>query len=281
MKAVHIFYSAIWQTTTTIIHGKDTLFLVDPNYFPRELTAIRHKVDAILRQRNLCPKLIFSHSDFDHIVGFSQFSSWETFAELRVADKTAAEKARIMQQLTSFDAQYYVTRTTPPLYPRIDHGIATDGWEETADDLVYFMSAPGHTTDGLVAFFTRRGVAVAGDMLSDVEFPFVTFSTSHYLTTLEKIRAKAGEFKTRLLIPGHGHPATSPTSIQERLDADCDYLYRLRDQVAAGVKSRATLPALQQSLSRFPYRHQTIPEHLQSFHLQNIAGIVQEIMPHE
>ena len=140
--------------------------------------------------------LLFTHSDYDHIIGYGKFSHFRTIASEAFAHTTDREKA--LRQVTDWDDSNYVTRDYPLVYPPIDRPIAGQGIEFTlGEDTYAFYQAPGHNADGLITFNRSRGILVVGDYLSNIEFPYIYHSIDDYRTTLDMleglIRSGGGE----------------------------------------------------------------------------------------
>ena len=68
---VLLLESDLFRTVTTIIEGEDFLLLVDPNWLPREVEFIAREVDRRRAGKQLY--LLFTHSDYDHIIGYERF----------------------------------------------------------------------------------------------------------------------------------------------------------------------------------------------------------------
>ena len=65
-----MFTSCIFQTTCVVVAGRSGSLLVDPNYFPQELRAIRDFAASLGRPARY---LVYTHHHFDHIVGGQSF----------------------------------------------------------------------------------------------------------------------------------------------------------------------------------------------------------------
>jgi len=91
------------------------------------------------------------------------------------------------------------------------------------------IPTPGHSADHLSIYDPRTGTLWAGDMLSDMEIPYVISSLAEYERTLAHFSA----LDVRALVPGHGHPTCDPAEVRRRLRADTEYLAALR----AGVET--------------------------------------------
>jgi hydroxyacylglutathione hydrolase len=244
-----IFQSCLWQTNSTLIEGRDECFLFDPTYYPRELAEI---------QRALPDKplnLIYTHADWDHIPGFSEFSYGRTLGHYKIKEqKGQLEKAK------SFDREWYVARSKELEFPRIDEEIAGETTKATSDDSLYFLPIPGHTSDMMATFFLDRKVVVAGDVLSDLEFPFVFHSSPKYIESLQHMKENVIEHGIHTLIPGHGRPVfNSQPEILGRIEDDLEYLH----QLAKGNQQAS-------------YRGQPIPSHLMARHEGNVKFVETE-----
>ena len=68
---VTIFQSALYQTNSTVVRTDDLVLVVDPALLPDEVAAIREYVESIREDRSVF--LVFTHSDFDHIIGYKAF----------------------------------------------------------------------------------------------------------------------------------------------------------------------------------------------------------------
>ena len=89
-------------------------------------------------------------------------------------------------------------------FPQVDHIIKSDGQEIQLEDCTLsFFLAPGHNSDGIFTFIEPGGILIAGDYLSDVEFPYIYHSGDDYVKSLKKIEFLLGEKKVKVLIPGH------------------------------------------------------------------------------
>lgn len=239
--SVDIFQSALYKTNAAVIATDDLVLVVDPCWLPGEVGRIRAHVEAIRSGRPVC--LLFTHSDFDHILGHGAFPGATVIASERFASKPAGEREKILEEIRAFDDAYYLDRDYPIAYPEVDRAIAGDGVELAIGGtrLVLYQS-PGHTPDGLFAIIDPPGVWIAGDYLSDVEFPIIDHDSRKYEETLGKAESILNRHRVSLLIPGHGSRTSDPGEIRRRIQADLAYIARLRERTAAG--DQAAIDAL-------------------------------------
>lgn len=67
---------------------------------------------------------------------------------------------------------------------------------------------------------------MAGDYLSDVEFPFIE-DYEAYLATIQKAQKIILDKKVEVIVPGHGTTTNNRSEIQKRIDASLLYLNNL------------------------------------------------------
>jgi glyoxylase-like metal-dependent hydrolase (beta-lactamase superfamily II) len=233
-----LFQSELYETNSLIVETADNVLLVDPCWLPREVEEIRRAVDGILGERRLL--LLFTHSDYDHIIGYGAFPEAEVIASRAFADKSRAERESIVEAIRVFDDSYYLRRTYGITYPAVNHIMEQDGQTLDFGDLkLTCYAAPGHTNDGLFTFVEPLGLFIAGDYLSDVEFPYIYDSSYAYEETLGKLEGLLEVHPAWLLLPGHGETADNLPEIRKRRDEGLLYIRGLRTAVDAGDQAAA------------------------------------------
>lgn len=263
-----VFQSALYQTNATVVHTDDLVLLVDPGWLPGEIDEIRHCVGS---RRGKPVFLAFTHSDYDHILGYRAFPGARAIASRALAEHPDPE--RIIAQIRDFDEGYYIVRDYPLEYPRIDHPVGDDGETlRVGGTTLRFDPAPGHTADGLFIRVEPGGLFIAGDYLSDLEIPFVDHSSLAYERTLQKAGRFIGEDRIQLLIPGHGAVTADPAEMARRLDSSRQYLRRLREAVLRDDPA----PELERQIAGYPF-----PKFLSECHRKNRALILKELSEHE
>ncbi|MCB0617239.1 MAG: hypothetical protein KDC41_00600, partial [Saprospiraceae bacterium] len=86
------------------MHTSGLLLLADPTWLPSEVAAIRTEVDRLGRERPL--HLLFTHSDYDHILGYGAFPEARTIASEAFVRNPEAENT--LEQIRKFDDDYYL-----------------------------------------------------------------------------------------------------------------------------------------------------------------------------
>ncbi len=227
---VRVFQSALFQTNSTVVTTDDLVLVVDPNWLPLEIAEIRQFVDQ-QRAGKKPVYLLFTHSDYDHIIGYHAFSD---IAESVIAAHHFVEntgKSTTLQQIKDFDDEYYIERPYPIEYPSVSHVIAHDGQTLTvgATKLTFF-NAVGHNPDGIFTIVNGQ-YWIAGDYLCGVEFPYIYHSSLEYEKTLNKTDKILKDFDIQLLISGHGAPTADKVEILSRKKDAHEYIDAVRESI--------------------------------------------------
>lgn len=223
-----IFESALFRTTTTLLIGSDYLLLIDPNWLPQEVDFIH---DYILHHFDKKHHyLLFTHSDYDHIIGYGKFSHFTTIASQHFVENPKREKQ--LAQAIAWDDEYYIKRDYQLVYPNIDIPIAgEDVIKKIGADEFVFNQAVGHNYDGLITFNRTQGILVVGDYLSNIEFPYIYESVKKYNLVLNLLRKKISSEEIKILITGHGDYTTDKAEMQQRVQAAMEYIELLKASV--------------------------------------------------
>ncbi|THH39977.1 MBL fold metallo-hydrolase [Neolewinella litorea] len=265
---LQLYESALFRTVSTLIIGKDHLLLVDPTWLPQEIEVLHARVEELRRGRTCY--LLFTHSDYDHIIGFGRFEDWHTLAS--EAFVGIADPDEPIRQILDFDDAYYITRGYPVRYPRIDTSLAGNGVSRLLGSEEYlFFRAPGHNPDGIIALNRQRGILIVGDYLSNIEFPYVYHSVSAYRATLDRLEGIIRDHEIRVLVSGHGDHATLPSEMLERVRESREYL----DELEAAVRHDRTFD-LDRLFTRYRF-----PGIMRKYHADNLALMKQHVAEEE
>ncbi len=259
-----IFTSALFQTTSTLLVSDQTILLVDPNWLPHEIIMIQELTKHYLQGRQLY--LLFTHSDYDHIIGANAFP--EAIVIATEAFTKHPNKEKVLEEIYFFDESNYIQRDYPISYPLVDVIVSKDGQQLTIGDMtLVFYLAPGHNADGMFTIVEEAKTWIAGDYLSDIEFPFIDHSSIDYLDTLQKVDKILEWHDIHQLIPGHGTPAKSIKEIQKRKLENQSYILELKS--AARTTNNFNMEALWE---RYQFRRG-----MEAFHNKNVAKIAREM----
>ncbi|MBN6205469.1 MBL fold metallo-hydrolase [Ralstonia pickettii] len=261
---VTVFQSSLVQTNSTVIQTEDMILVVDPAWLPKEVEQLKNEVSG---KRNGRPVyLLFTHSHFDHVLGYGAFENSQTIASEGVAANP--DKEKVIKKIKDFDDEIYQHRNYEIQYPKIDHLVREDGQKiKIGTTELTFYKSPGHTADGIFTLIDSLGVFIAGDHLSDVEFPFIEDSRD-YEETLIKSEWITQNHPVKLLVPGHGQPVEDPEEIHRRQQNDLMYIRELRKSISGGENSR--------DLDKYINQYQFI-DGMKRNHYNNIAVIKDEL----
>ncbi len=230
---VTVFESALFRTTSTVVITEDLVLVVDPNWLPNEIKEIQQFVAENRKNRSLY--LLFTHSDYDHIIGYKAFP--EAKVIVSEAFQNNPEKERSLQEIFRFDNEYYITRDYKIEYPIGDLIIKKDYQKITfgKTNLTFYL-APGHNRDGIFTIVEPLNVWISGDYLSNEEFPYIYYSSIEYEKTLGKVENILDKHEIKMLIPGHGDVAFDKAKMLARKNENLEYISELRNSLKSGKK---------------------------------------------
>lgn len=271
VRDIYIYQSSIWQTNCSVIVNEAANVIIDPCYFPVEIQVI---ADFVNRKKSFNKYIIFTHSDFDHIVGYQQFKEAKLIGQEEMA--FADREAQILQ-LREIDQTYYINRKTPFVFPELDLTFPGEYQISLKDDDLALFHAPGHTGDSCFVISKGKKVLFAGDYISDLEFPFVYFDTAAYLKSLDLAERLIRDYEINYVVPGHGDIAEGQEEILARIDGDRLYLKTLLEQAqelfVQGLQQREIVDVLKD----IKFRDEPIDGALIKMHVENIYQVLKEL----
>jgi hydroxyacylglutathione hydrolase len=212
------------------LHGGGAC-LVDPGVMPDEIA----QIEVFLAEQHVAPRyVVLTHSHYDHLLGARAFPEAEVFAQAHYLAEVERDGPAIRHILVR---EGIVAAESPFEIPLPDRTFADTTTLEFDGLTLHLVHAPGHAADELVLYEPREATLWAGDMLSDVEIPYVSDALAPYERTLELL---AG-YEVRVLVPGHGRPTDDPAEAQRRLANDRQYLAALRAGVTTAMAEGLTL----------------------------------------
>jgi hydroxyacylglutathione hydrolase len=264
--AVTIFQSELYQTTSTIVQTPDLVLIADPCWLPGEVEEIRRYVDKILGGRPLY--LLFTHSDYDHIIGYRAFPGAIVIGSRAFAAKSGTEREEILEQIRAFDDEYYLRRSYEIEYPEVDCVISQEGEIlDIGSTRLVFYGALGHNEDGMFTMIEPQGIMIMGDYLSDVEFPYIYHDSRLYEETIMKLDGLMSLHEIRMFVPGHGQMTQDAGEMKRRQLKDLKYIHDMRKLVESGDQSQIDL-----LIEGCPF-----PRNMRKFHRNNRALLEREL----
>jgi len=198
--------------------------LIDPGNTADELAQIAAFVRA---QGVRATHIVLTHAHWDHALGVQAFPGVPVVAHacyLGEIERDGEVTLRFLVKNELVDAATF-------LFPRPDILVPGEMALPGQGPALRLIPTPGHSADHLSLYDPRTGALWAGDMLSDMEIPYVISSLADYERTLAQLSA----LDVRALVPGHGHPTCDLAEIRRRLKADTEYLAALRAGVEAAL----------------------------------------------
>ena len=207
-----------------LVRGKDAV-LIDAGLFADEVDQLRSYIYA---QAAAPARVVITHSHWDHVLGPEYFPGVPVIQQDESRNVLHGFRHEIERQVTEWERQSVVQRELPFVMPEPDQTFT----EELTLNGLRLMHAPGHAPEALVVWSEAGGVLWAGDMLSDIEIPFVMQSLRAYEATL----AHLARFDVRVLVPGHGAATKDSVEIRQRFTEDQAYLAELEQRVMRAVE---------------------------------------------
>lgn len=261
-----IFESSLFRTTTTLIIGADYLLLIDPNWLPIEIEFIERQIE--LRGKDKEKFLLFTHSDYDHIIGYGKFKGYKTIASQNFIENKGI--ASVLKQIEKFDDENYILRDYEIEYPRIDISLAEDKQSiQIGEDTYQIFQARGHNKDCIITYNKTKEIVIAGDYLSNIEFPYIYDSWQNYMDTLAIFDNLIENNSINTLVTGHGDYTCHKNEMKIRILESRSYLIRLKDSVIRNQVFEES-----ELLDRYEF-----PIIMKQFHEKNVQLVTRELLP--
>jgi hydroxyacylglutathione hydrolase len=219
--------SRMYVTNVGILHDGPHAALIDPGLHPDEV----EDITAALDESSLhADSIVLTHHHWDHVLGASRFPEACVVAQARFTELLQARFEHALRSIGRLDAEAgreprsFVAPVPAVTVDRI-LPLMVGGMR------VLLVHTPGHAGDHLSIYDAESACLWAGDILSDLEIPFVNDRLDAYERTL----AMMAGMDIRILVPGHGHTTSDTDAIQRIIREDRSYLSGLRTRVEAVV----------------------------------------------
>jgi glyoxylase-like metal-dependent hydrolase (beta-lactamase superfamily II) len=132
--------------------------------------------------------------------------------------------------------------------------------------------APGHQDTHLALWLPEQGILAAGDLLSDIEIPWLDSPPWVYRASLKTLHWLFEQEDVRVLVPGHGPLAHGRAAGYRRLLRDMDYLLHLEEGVRRAIAAGHDLEQARAELARMEYvgKDATGTESMNDVHAENV-----------
>ncbi len=238
---VRVRQSRAYAMNSVLLLDAAHAVLVDPGVLPSELD------DLAAAARAAAVTVVFTHSHWDHVLGRPWWPGADVVAHAGLAGAVARDAAAIAADADACTRalgepwERGFAPFVPDVATRGETGVTRGPWRLVLRD------APGHCEDHVTVHLPALGLLVVGDLLSDLEVPWLDQPPAAYRRTIEDIAAlvEAGEVGT--LVPGHGSIARGE-AVRGRIRRDLRYLDALdegvREARAAGLTPEQALARL-------------------------------------
>jgi glyoxylase-like metal-dependent hydrolase (beta-lactamase superfamily II) len=262
------FQSRLYATNSGIVIDRGEACLVDPGIYPDEIEAIARFV----RARGALPgSIVLTHGHWDHLLGPERFPGVPVIAHVGYAEGMVGERlTHTHKQVARWLRDAGVEREEPFSVPEAGETFSDVKTLHVGGTELRLVHTPGHEVDEIVVYAPASAALWAGDMLSDLEIPFVFDSLLAYQRTLEMI---AG-WEVQVLVPGHGQPTADAAEIQTRIADDLTYLATLRARVEEAIAEGRTVEDTVRLCAGMRYKHQ---EANRSAHDANVRAAYEEL----
>ncbi len=232
---IRVRQSRAYAMNSAVLLDPEHAVLVDAGVLPSDLEDL---ASAVREAGPRAVTLAFTHSHWDHVLARPWWPEAAILAHESLAAEIERERASILREAASCAAQHGETWTRgfEPFAPDEVAG------EERTLDLgrwrLVARHAPGHCDSQITVHLPAGRLLIAGDMLSDIEIPWLDREPAAYARTLRDLLplVEGGEVET--LVPGHGGIAHGAAAVLARLRRDLAYLESLgagaREARAAG-----------------------------------------------
>jgi glyoxylase-like metal-dependent hydrolase (beta-lactamase superfamily II) len=225
-----------YAMNTGILHDAGLAALIDPALLPDEVEDIATFCEA---QQLKVETVVLTHHHWDHVLGAARFSGAHVVAQQAYAAQTALDLEHTRRSIRRYEESEGIAADVPFDPPVADQTVEHIIGLMVGDVRVQLFHTPGHAGDHLSMYDPNTACLWAGDLLSDLEIPFVSDRLDAYERTLGMFAA----MEIHLLVPGHGSYTRDRAEIKGRIDADRSYLSALRTRVEAVVRAGGTVDA--------------------------------------
>jgi glyoxylase-like metal-dependent hydrolase (beta-lactamase superfamily II) len=242
---------------------------IDAGVLPSELDDFARVVaNEAPRFENVA--LAFTHPHWDHVLALPWFPGATTFAHAGFADELERDAAKIAADAEKWIRESGETPPQPfrPFEPTLK-ARGTALLRLGPFDVVTY-DTPGHSGSHLALWLPAHGTLVAGDLLSDIEIPWLDAAPWVYRSSLKALHWLYEQEDVRLLVPGHGPVAHGRINGYRRLLRDMDYLLHLEHGVGEAWKRGWSLEETRAELARMDYLGKDAAYAMNDVHAENV-----------
>ncbi len=267
--ALRVRTSACYEMNSLFVQRDGHVLLVDPGVLPSELDELAAATQAVTAQFDRV-SLAFTHPHWDHVLGVPWFPGARTFAHVGLADELERDQAAIHASAEAALAEH--GEKLPHAFEAFMPGLSARGTvrvELGPFELVTY-DTPGHNGSHLAYWLPQSGVLFAGDLLSDIEIPWLDGPPWVYRASLKALHWLFEQEDVRTLVPGHGPVASGRLAGYRRLLRDMDYLMHLEAKVGAAWQRGLSLEETRAELAAMEYLGKNAAYAMNDVHAENV-----------
>jgi glyoxylase-like metal-dependent hydrolase (beta-lactamase superfamily II) len=266
---VRVRTSRCYAMNSLVLTQDDHALVVDPGVLPSELDDLVRVVSETAPRLDHVA-LAFTHPHWDHVLGMPWFPGALTLAHAGFADaleRDAGEVAAAADRWLAGEAER-LPRPFRPFTPRLTaRGTAA---VRLGPFSVVTYDTPGHNGNHLALWLPEQGVLAAGDLLSDIEIPWLDSPPWVYRASLKSLHWLFEQEDVRILVPGHGPLAHGRAAGYRRLLRDMDYLLHLEEAVRDALDAGLDLEQTRAKLARMDYVGKDADHAMNEVHTENV-----------
>jgi glyoxylase-like metal-dependent hydrolase (beta-lactamase superfamily II) len=242
---IRVRRSAAYAMNSVLLLDREHTVIVDPGVLPSELDDMKRAVDEAAPEQ---VTLFFTHAHWDHVLGLPWWPKARIVAHDRFGAEVRRDRAKILDEATKLAAEHG-EQWSAGFEPFVPHEpMSGMRFAKLGSWRVVWRDAPGHCDSSLNLHLPEARTLLAGDMLSDIEIPWLNRPPAAYRATLEALVPLAANDAIETLIPGHGAIARSAEAVRARLRRDLDYLDALEAGVTEAKSAGLSLERAQEAL---------------------------------
>ncbi|TMQ51571.1 MAG: MBL fold metallo-hydrolase [Candidatus Eisenbacteria bacterium] len=242
---IRVRQSVAYAMNSVLLLHPEHAIVVDPGVLPSELDDLKHAVDEIHPAQ---VTLFLTHAHWDHVLG----RPWWPKARIVAHDRFGAEVRRGRERTLSEAARVAAAHGeewSAGFEPFVPHEpMSGMRFAKLGPWRVVWRDAFGHCDSQLNLHLPESRTLIAGDMLSDIEIPWLNRPPAAYRATLDALVPLAANGAIETLIPGHGAIARGAEAVRKRIGRDLEYLDALESGVADARREGLSLEQAQEKL---------------------------------
>lgn len=271
---VRVRKSQVFAMNSVVLLDPAQAVIVDPGVLPSELNDLA-RVVAASRPANIT--LIFTHGDWDHVLGRTWWPLASTLAHDRFATEVRERRDAILASATAAVAREGEVwdRGFEPFRPQSE--VSGLHFQKIGPWRVVTRDAFGHSASMLSIHLPEHQLLIAGDMLSDIEIPLLHQSWRLYRQTLLELEPLAEHGAIERVIPGHGAIARTRDESLARIRRDLEYLDELARRVGDAVHRGLSADESVRALDAMEYPGKQAEYSMVESHHDNVRNVHEEM----